>query len=151
MLRAPCIDYLMARGTSITKARAYAQGLLTKLRDFANPATLNLALYNAQVSGIWSPFVSTTVNKRVAISFAVGRGGPGFCVTIAGPPDRFYDFNAVRAKNGIPPRPEFQWLEEQGIPLEVGGPFRIICVERVSGLSVRSTVVFGRKTARRSS
>lgn len=144
-LRAPSIDYMISRGKSINEATDYANGLLMQLNDFYNLPLLNIAMYNAQVSGYLSPFVSTSRNRNIARSFAISDGNPGFILTIRGPEDIFYDFNKIREKVNIPHRPEFQWLEELGIPIMMQPPFELLKVEKVFDLKEISNCIFEKK------
>jgi hypothetical protein len=141
-VRAPSIDYQVARGKSVLEAQAYAQGLMGPLTDFTNKTVLALALRNAQTSGIWSPFVSTSTDRQVALSFALADGKAGYCLTIEGPADRFYDFNEVRQTNGIPHEPVFHWLNELGIALEVQDPFRVLRADLVTARNEVGTCVY---------
>lgn len=127
-LYAPCINYMLGRGKSSYEAIEYAKGLNELLNDFVNHEILNIALYNAQVTGLYNPFLSTSRNRTAAESFA---GTPGFLLTICGPEDNFFDFNKVRENNHIPHRPEFKWLEEMGIPIKLESPFKLMKVEEI--------------------
>ncbi|MEK6286447.1 MAG: hypothetical protein AABO57_11950 [Acidobacteriota bacterium] len=145
VIMAPAIEYQLARRRAFKEARSFARGLLELLTDYSNPSLLNLAMYQAQVSGKQNPFVSTSPSRDIARSFALSRGTPGYIVTIQVPIDEFYDFNKVRSTYGIPQRPEFEWLEELGIPLQIASPFEIIRVDRVTGVVEHKTTIYKKK------
>lgn len=140
----PSVTYLLARGAELNKAIAYAEGLLEMLTNFHDAELLSLALYNAQVTGINSPFISVSKSREVARQFALGDSQPGYILTIKGPEGCFYDFESVRSKLNIPPRPEFTWMEELGIPLLVTTPFEIVQVDKVSGVKEDTDMLFRR-------
>lgn len=142
---APSITYMQGRGQTIEDSRLYAQGLFLKLTDFTNRSVLNIAMHDAQSSGFWSPFVSVTTKYEVARSFATNSTGVGYVLTLEGPEDEFYDFQKIRQLHGVPPRPEFEWLSELGIPMELGPPFELIRVEQVSQNSSRKHCIFKKK------
>lgn len=139
---APAINYQVARGNSIADAITHVEGLLTLLTDFRNKTILNISLYNAQVSGYLSPFVSATRYRNVARSFAIGNDGGGFVLTIRGPQEFFYDFNMVRDKCRIPHRPEFMWLGEMGIPIQLDEKLELVQVDQVYGVEELYTCVY---------
>lgn len=109
----------MAQGMKLSDALAQGKSQLLLLNDFINKSILDRAMLHAQTSGIFSPFVSTSRLRHVARSFALGKGLPAFILKIEGPEDAFYDFNKIRDTHGIPHPPEFKWLEELGIPLQI--------------------------------
>jgi hypothetical protein len=104
-----------------------------------------MALYQAQALGASSPFVSASRSRDVALSFALEGGTPGYCVVIIAPVSEFYDYNAIREAHQIPHRPEFRWLEEVGIPLEVRRPFEIVRVDYVERSGDAGKVVYRAK------
>lgn len=140
---AKCVEYFMARGKTEPESFNYAEGLLTYLRDFGNKSILEQAMLNAQRSGVFSPFVSTTKDRSVARSFALAGNNPGYILTIEGPESEFYDFNKIRLLNRIPAPLEFVWLKELGIPLKLEDPFHVVHVEKIR------TVVEKKKTIQR--
>jgi hypothetical protein len=111
------------------------------LNDFDNKSILERAMLNAQRSGVFSPFVSTSSSRDVARSFALAEGTPGFILTIEAPQDQFYDFNEIRKINGIPDPSEFVWLKELGIPLKLDAPFRVVKVEKIEAVKERKRTV----------
>jgi hypothetical protein len=145
VIRAKSVEYMLGRGKTEIEAFAYAEGLLVYLNDFDNKSVLERVMLSAQRSGVFSPFVSTSHNRDVARSFALGGHSPGFLLTIEGPEDAFYDFNKIRNICGIPPPSEFEWLEELGIPLKVDVPFRITKVERIQSVVERKTTVYKKR------
>jgi hypothetical protein len=142
-IRAASVAYQLSRGSSLRDARAHARGLLRQLMDPApDRVVLSMALYQAQALGASSPFVSTSRKRSVALSFALDGGTSGYCIQIVGPSSEFFDFNAVRERHQIPHRPEFRWLEELGIPLEVRAPFKVVRVDLVKRIGGRGKAVF---------
>lgn len=141
-IRAPAISYMLLHGSAEAEAVAYAKGLLVPMFDFSNRSFLLIAMLQAQRSGIYSPLVSTSRKRDVARSFALGKGGAGYILTIEGPEDGFYDFEKIRNDNGLPQPTEYQWLAEMGIPLELGPPFEIVRVEKVSALVEKKVIVY---------
>jgi hypothetical protein len=120
--------------------------LLKQLTDPSpDRVVLNMAMYQAQALGASSPFVSASRSRDVALSFALEGGTPGYCVAIEAPISAFFDFNAVREANLIPHRPEFRWLDEVGIPLEIRKPFQIVRVDYVVRSGDAGKVVFRAK------
>jgi hypothetical protein len=105
-------------------------------------------MLNAQRSGVFSPFVSTSSSRDVARSFALDGHTPGFILTIEGPEDQLYDFHKIRDMNGIPHPSEFMWLKEFGIPLQIDAPFRVTKIEKIQSIIERKTRV-RRKAKRR--
>jgi hypothetical protein len=105
-------------------------------------------MLNAQRSGVFSPFVSTSSNRNVARSFALDGNTPGFILTIEGPEDRLYDFRQIREMNRIPHPSEFMWLNEFGIPLQIEAPFTVTKVEEIQSIMERKRRV-RRKAKRR--
>ena len=141
IILAKCIEYFLGRGKSQVESFNYAEGLLTYLRDFSNKTILEQAMLNAQRSGVFNPFVSTSRDRSVARSFALAGNNPGFILTIEGPESEFYDFNKIRKINGIPHPVEFAWLNELGIPLRLDTPFRVIHVERIRGITEKKKTI----------
>ena len=131
ILRAPCINYQIERNQSIEESIFYAKGLLVQLNDFENLPLLDKSMNNAQTSGVFSPFISTTPTRGTARSFAMNDGNSGYILTIEGPVDAFYDFNRIREINNIPRSTEFYWMKEMGIPLEIEPPFKLIQVDQI--------------------
>ena len=144
---APSVEYQLGRGKSAREARIYSQGLLAQLNDFSNRSLLEKVMLSAQRSGLLSPFVSTSLKRDVARSFALAGGSPGFILTIQGPEEEFYKFNQIREDYGIPHPSEFYWLDELGIPLKVKRPFEIVEVDKVLGVTENKVGIYkkGRK------
>lgn len=141
-IRAPSIVYMLRHGSTEAEAITYAKGLLVPMLDFSNRSFLLIAMLQAQRSGIYSPLVSTSRKRDVALSFARAKGGTGYVLTIEGPEDKFYDFEKIRNDNGLPQPTEYQWLAEMGIPLEIASPFEIVRVDRVSDLAEKKITVY---------
>ncbi len=141
-MRAPSIDYQTAQGASLGDALSYAEGLMHQLTDFGDPTVLSLAMYNAQVTSLSSPFVSVSRSRHVARQFAAGGGNPGFLLTITGPESHLYDFEGIREILGIPHRVEFQWMGELGIPFSIQAPFEIVRVDRIDAITEKSVRVY---------
>jgi hypothetical protein len=127
----------------------HAKNQLEVLKDFTNKSVLERAMQQAQTSGIFSPFVSSSRHRYVARSFALDRGSPGFIIKIQGPEDAFYDFNKVRDACGIPHPTEFLWLGELGIPFEIGSPFVIVEVDEITDVVERKNRVYKGRKARK--
>jgi hypothetical protein len=149
IIRAPSIEYLIARGLTLADAIAHARSQLLLLNDFVNRSILERAMLQAQTSGIFSPFVSTSRSRNVARSFVLGKGLPGFILKIEGPEDAFYDFNKIRDTYDIPPPTEFEWLEELGVPLQIESPLAIVEVDELTGVVERKKRVYKMRKARK--
>ncbi len=132
---------------NLSEAITHAKSQLILLNDFINKSILERVMLNAQTSGIFSPFVSTSKRRDVARSFALKEGLPGFVLKIEGPVDAFYDFNKIRDINGIPQPTEFAWLEELGIPLQIESPFEIVEVDEIKGVVERKKRVYRKHKA----
>lgn len=133
----------------MSDAIAQARNLLVLLSDFSNKSILERAMLQAQTSGIFSPFVSTSRSRSVARSFVENKGLPGFILRIEGPEDAFYDFNRIRDTYGIPPPTEFEWLKELGVPLQIETPFVVAEVDEVLGVVERKKRIYKRRKARK--
>lgn len=141
---APAIEYMMARANEEDKAYHYAEGLLEKLTDFSNLTVLSEVMIHAQSSGYSSPFISTSLSRDVARSFATQDGRPGYILTIQGPEGYFYDFNGFRDLFNIPQPSPFEWLKEFGIPFQIIPPFELVRVDRISKIKEESKRVFSK-------
>ena len=149
IIRARSIEYMIGRGSTARDAIANAKRQMTYLNDFSNRALLEGVMLQAQRSGAFSPFVSTSKHRHVARSFALSGGSPGFILTIQGPQNAFYDFNKIRENCGIPPPPEFEWLAELGIPLQIRAPFAVIQVDEVRDVVEVKTKVYSTHKAKK--
>lgn len=145
-IRARAIEYCMARGKTSEDSLAYAQVLWDHCSNFADLTVLAMAMMHAQESGLSSPFVSTSRSRHVARSFALQGGTAGFIVSIIGPEDAFYDFNAIRQAHHVPHPPQYRWLEELGIPFEVASPFEVVRVDKVNGVDEQQDCVYEKLT-----
>lgn len=139
---APTIEYMLARGNEDETAFRHAEGLLEKLTDFSNLTILSESMMQAQQSGYSSPFVSTSLSREVARSFAVQNDKPGFVLTIQGPEGYFYDFNGFREIYEIPQPSTFEWLKEYGIPFQIFPPFEVVRVDRITKIKEERKQVF---------
>lgn len=142
ILRAPCINYHIERNQSIEESIVHAKGLLVQLNDFENLPLLDKSMYNAQTFGAFSPFVSTTLDRKTAINFALENDNPGYILTIKGPEDAFYNFNRIREIHNLPKSPVSHWMKEMGIPLEIELPFKVIQVDHITGQEEKKECVF---------
>jgi hypothetical protein len=133
---------MLLNGKNLDEAVNYANGLLVLLFDLSNRTLLSDAMLQAQRSGLFSPFVSTSRRREVALSFALYKGTPGFILTIEGPEDKFYDFEKIRADNKLPQPSEYEWMEEMGIPLGIDPPFEVVSVDYVTGIIEKNVNVF---------
>lgn len=145
IILAKCVEYFLARAKTEFESFSYAEGLLTYLRDFSNKSILEQAMLNAQRSGVFSPFISTTKDRAVARSFALAGNNPGYILTIEGPESEFYDFNKIRSHNRIPAPPEFAWLKELGIPLRLEDPFHVVSVEKIRAVVEQKKTIHRRR------
>jgi len=149
IVRARSIEYMIGRGSSLNDAIDHAKQHLLFFNDFSNRSLLEGVMIMAQRSGAFSPFVSTSRRREVARSFALSGGSSGFILTIEGPEDAFYDFNRIRDTYGIPHPTEFEWLEELGIPLEIGPPLKVIRVDEVHEVVEVKTKLYATRKSRK--
>jgi len=124
------------------EALTYVKHLLEFLMDFSDKFNLQEALNNAQQTSIKSPFISTSMKRSVARTFATEKTGEGYIYTISGPSSEFYDFNKVRQDNGLPFHKTYHWMEELGIPIKVDNSFIIEKIEKIKEVKEEVEVVF---------